>query len=188
VTAYGWNGTQWDTDHGPTEFLRGPVISPHPPVSEADLDRLLGRVPAWFKNSQGSFRRGACIEVAQARTIVGVEVLSSLLEEMMSMNYEHEKVCFSHVFLEWYCGISPADIAVLHPPDDYSRRFRDRLDALVAAMPPDARRLWAAVLAGDETARRDFADMVEIQGDAGRASLLRLGLDRHHTIDAAWLV
>lgn len=188
VTASGWNGTQWVTDQGPTEFLRGPVISPHPPVSQADLDRLLARVPARFKNSEGGLRRGACIDVEQAREVFRVEPPPSLLEEVMNEDYQYDKVCHGSVFLEWYCGISPAEFAVLHPPDDYSPDFRDHLDALVAAMPPHARRLWAAVLAGDETARRDFADMVEIQGDAGRASLLRMGLDRHRTLDAAWLV
>lgn len=187
VTAVGWSGTQWSTDQGPTEFLRGPVISPHPPVSQKDLDRLLARLPDCFKNSQGSLKRNAFISDEEVRSVFGIELEQTLTEELMTTDYDKIKGCWGGVFLEWYCGFAPADLAVLQPPDDDRPDYHDRLDTLVAAMTRRMRELWDAVLAGDETARRDFADMLEIQGDAQRASLFRVGLPRHRNLDADWM-
>ncbi len=187
ITAVGWDGTQWATNQGPRELLCGPVISPHAPVSQKDLDRVLCRVPPWFANKQGTLTRRNSLSDEDARSIFQVELPSSLLEEVMTTDYEQVKVCWFRVFLQWYCGISPAAFAILLPPDHDMPDFSERLDALVVAMSRRMRELWDAVLAGDECARRDFADMVEMEGDTGRASLLRIGLDRYRQLDADWL-
>lgn len=191
VTAFGWEGTRWTTSQGPAELLVGPVIHPHPPVSLRDLDRLLRRVPAWLKDASG-WLYARFVSDQEARSVFGVDLPPSLKEDECIYTDEfgddrtEMRGCCAGAFLEWYCGMPPVELAILQPPNPHMHDYRDRLDALAAAMSGRMRKLWDSVLAGDESARRDFADIIQMQGDAGRAALLRLGLDRFRTIDGDW--
>ncbi len=152
------------------------------PLDEGRIERLLGRVPEMFlyRAHRETIGRNDAIDQDQAARHFGIHLPESLLFER-----PWGMLCPVGAFARWYLGFSADDVAVLHVPETVE--YQDRLDALASQQTEADRHLWVAVQAGDEDARREFADRVEYLGDTGRAGLLRGGLRRRiRTLDDAW--